>query len=113
MALFSKLFARWIVEVDCGAIKQVEYEKISSGDFQKVQAGLKSTDKVSAVWELEFESKAVSRIDVETRLSAADLGAEIQKLAGGALALERGFCFCFKGVKVRISKRKERTHTKS
>jgi hypothetical protein len=89
MALFSKLFARWMVEVDCGAIKQVEFEKISSSDFQRVQAGLRSTDKVSAVWEREFDSKAVSHIDVETRLSAADLGAEIQKLAGGALELDR------------------------
>ena len=89
MALFSKLFARWMVEVDCGAIKQVEFEKISSSDFQKVQAGLRSTDKVSAVWEREFDSKAVSHIDVETRLSAADLGAEIQKLAGSALELDR------------------------
>jgi hypothetical protein len=89
MTLFSKLFARWLVEVDCGAIKQVEFEKISSSDFQKVQAGLRATDKVSAVWEREFDSKAVSHIDVETRLSAADLGAEIQRLAGSALELDR------------------------
>jgi hypothetical protein len=89
MALFSKLFARWMVEVDCGAIKQVEFEKIPSVDFQKIQAGLRATDKVSAVWEREFESKAVSHIDVETRLSASDLGAEIQKIASGALELGR------------------------
>jgi hypothetical protein len=89
MALFSKLFARWMVEVDCGAIKQVEFAKISSTDFQKIQAGLRATDKVSAVWEREFDAKAVSHIDVETRLSASDLGAEIQKLAGGALELDR------------------------
>ena len=89
MALFSKVLARWMVEVDCGAIKQVEFEKISSGNFRKIQVGLKSIDKVSAVWEREFDSKAVSHIDVETRLSAADLGAEIQKLAGGALELDR------------------------
>jgi hypothetical protein len=89
IALFSKLFARWMVEVDCGAIKQVEFEKISSVDFQKFQARLKITDKVSAVWEREFDSKAISHIDVETRLSAADLGAEIQKLAGGAFELDR------------------------
>lgn len=89
MALFSKLFARWMVEVDCGAIKQVEFEKISSVDFQKVQAGLKATDKVSAVWEREFDSKAVSHLDVETRLSASDLGAEIQRLASGVLELDR------------------------
>ncbi len=89
LALFSKLFARWMVEMDCGAIKQVEFEKISSMDFQKVQAGLKATDKVSAVWEREFDSKAVSHIDVETRLSASDLGAAIQKLASEALELDR------------------------
>ncbi|NBV76121.1 MAG: hypothetical protein EBR59_09240, partial [Methylococcaceae bacterium] len=89
MVLFSKLFARWMVEVDCGAIKQVEFEKISSSDFQRVQAGLRSTDKVSAVWEREFDAKAISHIDVETRLSAADLGAEIQRLAGSALELDR------------------------
>ena len=41
------------------------------------------------MWEREFDSKAVSHIDVETRLSAADLGAEIQKLASGALELDR------------------------
>jgi hypothetical protein len=52
-------------------------------------AGLRSTDKVSAVWEREFDSKAFSHTDVETRLSAADLGAEIQKLAGSALELDR------------------------
>jgi hypothetical protein len=89
MALFSKVFARWIVEVDCGAIKQVEFEKISAADFRKIQSGLKTTDKVTAVWEREFDSKAVSHIDVETRLSATDLGAEIQKLAGNALELDR------------------------
>jgi hypothetical protein len=89
MALFSKLFARWIVEVDCGAIKQVEFEKISAADFRKIQSGLKTTDKVTAVWEREFDSKAGSHIDVETRLSATDLGAEIQKLAGNALELDR------------------------
>ena len=89
MAVFSRLFARWIVEVDCGAIKQVEFEKISAADFRRIQSGLKTTDKVSAVWEREFDSKAVSHIDVETRLSAADLGAEIQKLTGNALELDR------------------------
>jgi hypothetical protein len=89
MALFRKLFARWMVEVDCGGIKQVEFANISSGDFLKVQAGLKSTDKVSAVWEREFDSKAISHIDVETRLSASDLGVEIQKIGGGALELDR------------------------
>ena len=89
MALFSKLFARWMVEVDCGAIKQVEFEKIPSVVFQKIQAGLRATDKVSAVWEREFDAKAVSHIDVETRLSASDLGAEIQKIASGALELDR------------------------
>lgn len=89
MALFTKIFARWLVEVDCGAIKQVEFERISAGDFQKVQAGLKATDKVSAVWSREFDSKAVSHIDVETRLTAADLGAVIEKLLGGALELDR------------------------
>ena len=89
MALFSKLFARWMVEVDCGTIKQVEFEKVSAADFRKIQAGLKATDKVTAVWEREFDSKAVSHIDVETRLTAADLGTEIQKLVGGALDLDR------------------------
>ncbi len=89
LALFSRLFARWIVEVDCGAIKQVEFEKVSASDFRKIQAGLKATDKVTAVWEREFDSKAVSHIDVETRLSAASLGAEIQRLAGKTLELDR------------------------
>jgi hypothetical protein len=70
-------------------VKQVEFEKVSASDFRKIQAGLKATDKVTAVWEREFDSKAVSHIDVETRLSATDLGAEIQKLAGNALELDR------------------------
>jgi hypothetical protein len=89
MALFSKLFARWMVEVDCGAIKQVEFSKISSVNFQKVQEGLRSTEKVSAVWEREFDSKAISHIDVETRLSASNLAAEIQRIASGAVELDR------------------------
>jgi hypothetical protein len=41
MALFSELFARWIVKVDCGAIKQVEFEKISAADFCKISGGIK------------------------------------------------------------------------
>ena len=89
MALFSKIFARWLVEVDCGAIKQVEFEKISARDFQKVQAGLKAADKVSAVWAREFDAKAVSHLDVETRLNSADLGAVIEAALGGAFELDR------------------------
>jgi hypothetical protein len=89
MALFSKIFARWLVEVDCGAIKQVEFEKISARDFQKVQLGLKTADKVSAVWAREFDSKAVSHLDVETRLNALDLAAVIEGALQGGGELDR------------------------
>ena len=54
--MFRKLFARCMLEVDCGAIKQVEFEKILAVDFQKIQAGLRAVDKVSAVWERELDS---------------------------------------------------------
>jgi hypothetical protein len=89
MALFMKIFARWMVEVDCGSVRQVEFEKISASDFAKVQSGLKSADKVSAVWQREFDAQAVSHLDVETRLTSLDLAAEIERASGGALALER------------------------
>lgn len=89
MTLFSKLFAQWIVEVDCGAIKRVEFSKISSSDFQKVKTSLKAVDKVSSVWEREFDSKGTSLIDVETRLASSDLGVEIQKIAGSTFELDR------------------------
>ena len=89
MALFMKIFARWMVEVDCGSVRQVEFEKISASDFAKVQSGLKSADKVSAVWQREFDAQSVSHLDVETRLTSLDLAAEIERASGGALALER------------------------
>jgi hypothetical protein len=89
MALFSKIFARWLVEVDCGAIKHVEFEKISAKDFKKVQRSLTANEKVSAVWEREFDSKAISQLDVETRLSATDLGAVIDSALDGIFELER------------------------
>ncbi len=88
-ALFTKIFARWLVELDCGSLKRVELTKIGSADFQKLQIGLKANDKVGAVWEREFDSRAASLIDVETRLTGADLRARVQTILGDAVELDR------------------------
>ena len=89
VAFFTKVFARWLVELDCGSVRQVEFERINAADFAKVQAGLKATDKVGAVWQREFDAQGVSHIDVETRLTALELAAVVSKMSGESLRLDR------------------------
>jgi hypothetical protein len=89
VAFFTKVFARWMVELDCGSVRQLEFERIDAADFAKVQSGLKVTDKVGAVWQREFDAQGVSQLDVETRLTSQDLGAEVTKILGGSIRLDR------------------------
>jgi len=88
-AVFNKIFARWMTEIDCGTVKRLEFSDISSEDFQKVQSDLRNADKVSAVWQREFDSKAKSIVDIETRLTAAEVQPIITKSIGEKVELDR------------------------
>ena len=53
--LFGKVIAQWVTETDLGAIKRLEFTGIPNEEFQKIQASLKDTEKVSSVWQREFD----------------------------------------------------------
>jgi hypothetical protein len=87
--LFNKILARWVTETDLGAVKRLEFTGISSEDFQKIQTDFADTEKISAVWPREFDSKGISILDVETRLDNIGLGQEVTKATSGRAKLDR------------------------
>jgi hypothetical protein len=87
--LFNKVIAQWVTESDLGAIKRLEFTGIPNEEFQKIQASLKDTDKVSSVWPREFDSQGISVIDVETRLDNASIDQEVSKASGGKATVDR------------------------
>jgi hypothetical protein len=87
--LFNKILARWVTETDLGAMKRLEFSGISSDDFQKIQTYFADTEKISAVWSREYDSRGISVLDVETRLDNMGLGQEVTKATGGRAKLDR------------------------
>ncbi|MEY3480292.1 MAG: hypothetical protein RIQ71_1067 [Verrucomicrobiota bacterium] len=87
--LFSKVIAQWVTETDLGAVKRLEFTGIPNEDFQKIQASLKDTEKVSSVWPREFDSQGISVIDIETRLDNSSIDQEVSKASGGKAAMDR------------------------
>ena len=87
--LMNQIFARWVTECDLGALKRVEFSKLTNEQYQKVSEQLKSNDKVGAVWQREFDAKGISTIDVESRLDSSALGGEITKDPNNKLSVDR------------------------
>jgi hypothetical protein len=87
--LFGKVIAQWVTETDLGAIKRLEFTGIPNEEFQKIQASLKDTEKVSSVWPREFDSQGISVIDVETRLDNSSIDQEVSKASGGKATIDR------------------------
>ena len=87
--LMNQIFARWVTECDLGALKRVEFSKLSNEQYQNVSAKLKEHEKVASVWQREFDSKGISVLDVESRLDTASLGSEISKHTDGKMKLDR------------------------
>jgi len=87
--ILNKILARWVTEIDLGAMKRLEFSGISSEDFQKIQTDFADTEKISAVWPREFDSQGISVLDVETRLDNMGLGQEVTKATSGRAKLDR------------------------
>lgn len=87
--IFNKILARWVTETDLGAIKRLEFTGISSEGWQKLQAAMKDTDKISAVWPREFDAQGISNLDIETRLDNPGIEAIVTKATEGHYATDR------------------------
>ena len=75
--IFRRVFAHWVAELDLGAVRRLEFAKITDAEFDHIQQCLGGTKKVSGVWPREFDSQGLSFIDVETRLTAPSLKAVV------------------------------------
>lgn len=89
-ALFRKIFAHWTAELDLGAIIRLEIAKITDAEFDRIQRALKETAEITSVWPREFDSKALSFVDVESRLEAAALKAVVLKTLGEGFVFDHG-----------------------
>ncbi|MFA7158587.1 MAG: hypothetical protein WC299_04730 [Kiritimatiellia bacterium] len=89
-SLFRKMFAAWIVKMDLGAIRRLEFARITDVEFDSIRKALGDTPGITGVWPRDFDSKGLSFIDVESRLDAAGLRMAVVKAMGGALAFDRG-----------------------
>ena len=87
--IFNKILARWVTETDLGAIKRLEFTGMSSEAWQKLQAAMKDTDKISAVWPREFDAQGISNLDIETRLDNPSIEAVVTKATESHYATDR------------------------
>jgi hypothetical protein len=87
--IFNKILARWVTETDLGAIKRLEFTGMSSEAWQKLQAAMKDTDKISAVWPREFDAQGISNLDIETRLDNPGIEAVVTKATENHYATDR------------------------
>ena len=87
--LFSKLLARWVADNDLGSVKRLEFEAITSPQYQHLRGLLGVAEKVSAVWPRQFDAQGLSVIDVETRLDAGALGVLLGEMSRGQISVSR------------------------
>lgn len=89
-SLFRRILAKWLTELDLGAIIRLEFKAITDAEFDRVIEALSANDKITAVWPREFDSAAFSFIDVESRLEAQPLKKAVTAALGDAFQYDRG-----------------------
>lgn len=89
MRFFEKLLSRWVAETDLGTVKRLRFTGITAEDYEKIHTTLADTDKVGAVWPREFNSNAISVIDVETRLKNDSLVMALSNVTSTPLTIEK------------------------
>jgi hypothetical protein len=89
-ALFRKVFAAWASELDLGRMVRVEILKIDEPSIRNLVEKLKEDPHVNGVWEREFDARAGSIIDVETRLSPAELFKKVSGILGDGYSMDHG-----------------------
>ena len=85
-SLLMRVLASWISEFDSGAKITIEFPGVSHELFTKIVDGLRQAKGVNAVYIREFNDQFKSIIEVESNLSAYDLGSLTSSLSGGRLA---------------------------
>jgi hypothetical protein len=88
-ALFRRIFAQWITELDLGAIFKIELAGISKAEYDALRAALAGQPEITSVWPREFDARGISSIDAEARMDAASLGAAVERLSGHAFAVDQ------------------------
>lgn len=81
--LFEKLLAAWCAELDLGAMLRLEFAGLSDAEHDRLLAGLSGVRQVSGVWPREFDAVGLTLIEVETRLNAVALKAELARILPG------------------------------
>lgn len=87
-ALFRKIIAKWITELDLGAKVQLEFRKIDKQTLDKLVSALKETEGISYVWRREFDSRLYSSLELETRLDAGQLEDVVLKALKGKYVID-------------------------
>ena len=86
--LFRKMFAHWITELDLGTMVSMEFAQLADAEKDRLTSVLRGESMVNAVLVREFDSKGLSKIEVETRLDADGLKAAVLKALGNQFDLE-------------------------
>lgn len=87
--VFRKTFAAWITELDLGAVRRLEFAKMTDAEFDQIQSFLRGAKGIRSVWPREFDSQGLSFIDVETRLTSPSLKAVVlDGIDGGAYVVD-------------------------
>jgi hypothetical protein len=90
LALYRRVFAQWIAELDLGAIMRLEFAQLADAAHDALLAALRQTPQITAVWPREFDSRALSVVDVESRMDAQGLKGAVLKALGGGFTFDHG-----------------------
>jgi len=90
IGLFRKIFARWSSELDLGRMVRVEIVQIDQPSLTAMEEKLKADPHISGVWQREFDAKASTFLDLETRLNSAELTKSVTEASGGAYGIDHG-----------------------
>lgn len=89
LTLFRRIMAAWITELDLGAKVQLEFKNLDKTSLDRLVKALKETRGIGSVSVREFDSRAFSIIEVESRLDANALKDVIGRETGGMYEIDR------------------------
>lgn len=78
--LIRRIFAHWATEMDLGASIKLEFVGLDLENAEKLKTGLEKQTAVGAVWIRSIDAAAVSVVECESRLSAADLAEVVSEI---------------------------------
>lgn len=78
--LIRRIFAHWATEMDLGASIKLEFVGLDLENAEKLKTGLEKQTAVGAVWIRSIDAAAVSVVECESRLSAADLAKVVSEI---------------------------------